>query len=110
MIFMWHPDAIDTYDAHLGELSQFSDSLNQSITGGEDTWITSITISHWRLHDPVESMILRAENEVDDAERKARQEKLDAAEAGPEGTETSKPPAAFMSLPALIRRLTSRHS
>ncbi|KAK4443437.1 hypothetical protein QBC34DRAFT_443388 [Podospora aff. communis PSN243] len=110
MIFMWHPDAIDTYDAHLGELSQFSDSLNQSITGGEDTWITSITISHWRLHDPLESMILRAENEVDDAERKIRQEKLDATEAGPEATETRRSLVAFRSLPALIRRFTSRNS
>lgn len=108
MIFMWHPDAIDTYDAHLGELSQFSDSCKQSITGGEDTWITSITISHWRLHDRVESMILRAENEVDDAECKARQEKLDTAKSVLEGAHRTRTLTGLVSLPALYRRLTSR--
>ncbi|KAK0642174.1 hypothetical protein B0T16DRAFT_462179 [Cercophora newfieldiana] len=105
MIFMWHPDAIDTYDSHLGELSQFGDSLNQSITGGEDTWITSITISHWRLHNHIESMILSAENEVDDAERAARKEKHDAAEARRLGTHMIKSPTGLFSLPSLYRRL-----
>jgi len=105
MIFMWHPDAIDTYDAHLGELSQFSDVYNQSITGGEDTWITSITISHWRLHGPVESMIRRAENEVDDTELRVREERRNAA-LRRASTDAKESPSRIMSLASLYRRLT----
>lgn len=110
MIFMWHPDAIDTYDAHLGELSQFSDVYNQSITGGEDTWITSITISHWRLHGPVENMIRRAENEVDDAERRVREERYNAALRRASTIAKESPPTRIMSLASLYRRLTGQGS
>jgi len=37
---MWHTDAIDTFDNYFGNSSSFYDSKN-------DTWITSITLSHW---------------------------------------------------------------
>lgn len=81
MVFMWHPDAIDTFDAHLGELSQFADVTNQSITGGDDTWITSITVSHWRLQDELESKIRRIEDAVDESERAEREATLEAKQA-----------------------------
>jgi len=69
---MWHPDALDTMDDHLGELSTFSSNTMQSLTGSEDTWITSITIKHWRLLGEEESITRNAEQKVDEDEIKAR--------------------------------------
>lgn len=72
MVYMWHPDAIDTFDDHLGELSNFRDTTDQSVTGSENTWISSITIKHWRLLGETETMIRKAEKKVDEDERLAR--------------------------------------
>lgn len=69
---MWHPDALDMFDDHLGDLSSFFDTTNQSLTGSEDTWISSITLKHWRLLDDVESKVRKAEKDVDKEERKSR--------------------------------------
>ncbi|KAM7194686.1 hypothetical protein V8F20_007878 [Naviculisporaceae sp. PSN 640] len=59
MVYMWHPDALDTFESHLGQLSQFSDFQQQVPRGGEDIWVTSITLSHWRLEDHTETKIRR---------------------------------------------------
>lgn len=72
MVYMWHPDAIDTFDDHLGELSTFRDTTDQSVTGSDNTWISSITIKHWRLLGETETMIRKAEKDVDEKERRAR--------------------------------------
>ena len=97
MIFMWHPDAINTFDAHLGDLSQFTDVTNQSITGGEDIWITSITISHWGLQEDVEAMIRRFEDEVDEDDLRVRKSRK-AKAAGFGESQGSKTRAPLRSL------------
>ena len=74
MIFMWHPDALDTFDDHLGILSHFFDATNQLSNGGEDMWITSITISHWRLQNDHERDIRKIEDEVENDEKEQRAE------------------------------------
>jgi len=61
-------------DDHLGDLSNFFDTTNQSLTGSEDTWISSITLKHWRLLDDVESKVRKVEKDVDETERKERQD------------------------------------
>jgi len=58
---MWHTDALDTIDDHLGVLSKFSDLHNQSSTAQSDLWITSITVSHWRLQNDYETYLSRVE-------------------------------------------------
>jgi hypothetical protein len=69
---MWHPDALDTFDDHLGILSHFFDATNQLSNGGEDMWITSITISHWRLQNDHERDIRKIEDKVEDDEKEQR--------------------------------------
>jgi hypothetical protein len=69
---MWHPDALDTFDDHLGILSHFFNATNQLSNGGEDMWITSITISHWRLQNDHERDIRKIEDEVEDDEKEQR--------------------------------------
>lgn len=59
LVYMWHPDALDTFESHLGQLSQFSDFQQQVPRGGEDIWVTTITLSHWRLEDHTETQIRR---------------------------------------------------
>lgn len=40
--YVWHPDALDTFDNYFGTTSQFADT--------KDTlWTSSITLSHWKL-------------------------------------------------------------
>ncbi|KAK4445134.1 hypothetical protein QBC34DRAFT_429266 [Podospora aff. communis PSN243] len=72
MAYLWHPEAIDAFDAHLGELSNFRDVIDQSVTGSDNTWRSSITIKHWRLLDDEEAMVRGAERDVDEKERIAR--------------------------------------
>ena len=69
---MWHPDALDTFDDHLGILSHFFDATNQLSNGGEDMWITSITISHWRLQNDHERDIRKIEDKLEDDEKEQR--------------------------------------
>src|SRR5450432_2980520 len=69
---MWHPDALDTFDDHLGILSHFFDATTQLSNGGDDMWITSITISHWRLQNDYERDIRKTEDEVEDNEKEQR--------------------------------------
>jgi hypothetical protein len=71
---MWHPDALDTFDDHLGILSHFFDATNQLSNGGDDMWITSITISHWRLQNDHERNIRKIEDEAEDEEKEQRVE------------------------------------
>lgn len=40
---MWHPEALDMFDRHLGNLCHFSSQSNQSC------WVISITILYWSL-------------------------------------------------------------
>jgi hypothetical protein len=80
LVYMWHTDALDMFDDYLGELSNFFDTTNQSPTGGEDNWITSITIKHWRLQDDIESTVRRIERGVDENELRKRQKRRDAKE------------------------------
>lgn len=44
---MWHTDALDAFDDHLGTVSRFFNGRTSS--GSTDVWITSITIAHWDL-------------------------------------------------------------
>lgn len=74
MIYMWHTDALDTIDDHLGVLSKFSDLHNQSSDTRGDVWITSITISHWRLQDDYETYLCELE---DEGERKEEESRVD---------------------------------
>ncbi|KAH8648735.1 hypothetical protein BGZ60DRAFT_390281 [Tricladium varicosporioides] len=70
---MWHTDALDTIDDHLGVLSKFSDLHNQSsneLGDVSDVWITSITISHWRLQDYYETYSWELEDEGQNEEDK----------------------------------------
>jgi len=76
MVYLWHPDAIDTFDDHLGDVSNFYDSTVQSLTGSEDTWVTGITIKHWRLLSEGEAKVREAEKTVEMCERKKRLDKL----------------------------------
>jgi len=46
-IYIWHANALDAFDAHLGTVSKFFND-NVSI-GSADVWITRITILHWSL-------------------------------------------------------------
>jgi hypothetical protein len=69
---MWHTDALDTFDDHLGILSHFFDATNQLSNGGDDMWITSITISHWRLQNDHDRDIRKIEDEVEDDEKEQR--------------------------------------
>jgi hypothetical protein len=39
-VYLWHPDAIDTFDDYYGATSRFQDRR-------ETVWTTTITISHW---------------------------------------------------------------
>ncbi|KAH8748551.1 hypothetical protein F5882DRAFT_311324, partial [Hyaloscypha sp. PMI_1271] len=56
----WHPDALDLFDDHLGPLSRFS---NIQVC---DVWITSISISHWRLQTEAENYIYTLETELEE--------------------------------------------
>jgi len=72
MVYLWHPDAIDTFDDHLGDVSNFYDATVQSLTGSEDTWITGITLKHWRLLGDDEAKVREAERNVESDERLQR--------------------------------------
>jgi hypothetical protein len=39
-VYLWHPDALDTFDDYFGSTSRFQDRR-------ETLWTTTITISHW---------------------------------------------------------------
>jgi len=78
---MWHTDALDTLDAHLGILSRFSNVHNQSSTGSGDLWITSITISQWRLQGRYKSYIRKIEDEVEAQEKLERGALIEKAKA-----------------------------
>ncbi|KAJ9161715.1 hypothetical protein NKR19_g1936 [Coniochaeta hoffmannii] len=80
MVYLWHPDAIDTFDDHLGDVSNFYDTTVQSLTGSEDTWITGITLKHWRLLGENETEIREAERNVELREITLRFERLKAKE------------------------------
>ncbi|KAI9736318.1 MAG: hypothetical protein M1834_001204 [Cirrosporium novae-zelandiae] len=43
-IYVWHPDALDTFDEYFGSRSRFTDTKPES---DSSIWTTSITISHW---------------------------------------------------------------
>jgi hypothetical protein len=72
LIYMWHTDALDTLDDHLGVLSHFSNVNNQTSNGLGDVWTTSITISHWRLQDDYESIIGKMEEDIEKEEKQTR--------------------------------------
>jgi len=72
MVYIWHPDALDTFDDHLGELSSFRNLTSQSFTGSSETWITSITLKHWQLLSDEEIRLRRAERGIDEMERAIR--------------------------------------
>lgn len=68
---MWHPDALDTFDDHLGNLSKSSTVYTQSSTilndlNGRvdpgDVWISTITLSHWRLQSDYQKFLLGMED------------------------------------------------
>ncbi|KAL3424188.1 GTPase-activator protein for ras-like GTPase containing protein [Phlyctema vagabunda] len=42
-IYLWHPDALDTFDSYFSASSRFSDTREANI------WLTTITISHWSI-------------------------------------------------------------
>jgi hypothetical protein len=65
---MWHTDALDTFDDHLGVLSRFSNTHNQSSNSSGGIWITSITLSHWRLQTDDENTIRDLETQLDEEE------------------------------------------
>jgi len=44
---MWHTDALDAFDDHLGTVSRFFNGHTSS--GSTDVWITSITLLHYNL-------------------------------------------------------------
>ncbi|RFU28998.1 hypothetical protein B7463_g7345, partial [Scytalidium lignicola] len=44
LIYIWHTDALDTIDNYFTPSSQFSNTTGSA-------WITTITISHWRLEE-----------------------------------------------------------
>ena len=46
-VYMWHPQAIDTFDNYFGTLSTFVD------TQEEDFWTTSITLTYWDFESPI---------------------------------------------------------
>jgi len=73
---MWHTDALDTFDDHLGGLSHFSDFYKRVSSGGDDLWITSITISHWGLQNEMQSRISKMVYENEERAREARVKKL----------------------------------
>jgi hypothetical protein len=97
---MWHPYALDTFDNHLGVLSRFFNATVQLSNGGEDVWITSITISHWRLQNDYESYISKIEDEVEDYQREqrvkeqTRRQEADRRQAHGESDESVKAGAA----------------
>jgi hypothetical protein len=68
LIYMWHPEALDTFDGHLGPLSDFVDHYKKMPRGGDDMWRTSITLSHWRLRNIRQSKIHNIEAKVEDDE------------------------------------------
>lgn len=51
---MWHTDALDAFDDHLGTVSRFFNG--QTSNGSTDVWITSITIFHWSLEYNAEAI------------------------------------------------------
>lgn len=66
MVYVWHPDALDTLDSHLGSLSQFSDVPGQQAPrGGEELWVSSISLIHWRLESQSETEVQAIENKRD---------------------------------------------
>jgi len=76
LVYMWHPDALDTFDDHLGSLSKSSTGHTQSSTimndlNGRvdpgDVWISTITLSHWRLQSDYEKALSSLED-ANDAE------------------------------------------
>ena len=40
--YVWHPDALDTFDNYFGTTSHFADTR-------DTLWTSTITISHWKL-------------------------------------------------------------
>jgi len=70
---MWHTDALDTFDDHLGVLSQFLDIRKQVSSDGDDLWITSMTISHWCLQNEIQSRISKM---VYNNEERGREERV----------------------------------
>lgn len=81
MVYLWHPDAIDTFDDHPDDVSNVYDSTVQSLTGSEDTGVTGITIKHWRLLSEDEAKVREAERAVEMCERQQRLDKRKATEA-----------------------------
>ncbi|KAK3368797.1 hypothetical protein B0H63DRAFT_529167 [Podospora didyma] len=58
MVYVWHPDALDTIDSHLGSLSQFSDMPGQEAPiRGEELWVSSISLIHWCLESQGETEV-----------------------------------------------------
>jgi hypothetical protein len=66
MVYMWHPDALDTFDNHLGSLSQFFDIPGQQAPrGGDEVWGSSISLIHWRLGSLSETEVRDIESKSD---------------------------------------------
>jgi hypothetical protein len=63
---MWHTDALDTFDNHLGVLSRFSNIHTQSSNRSGELWITSITLSYLRLQSDDEDSIRDLETQLDE--------------------------------------------
>lgn len=70
LIYMWHPDALDAFDSHLGVLSNFSDTIVPVSNRGDDLWTTWITLSHWRLESRFESRIRETEVKTESKEQR----------------------------------------
>jgi hypothetical protein len=73
---MWHPDALDTFDDHLGTLSHFFNGTNQMSREGEDLWYTTITISHWRLQSLFESEVSKIADKAEKIDKENREKEL----------------------------------
>jgi hypothetical protein len=90
MVYMWHPDALDTFDDHLGSISQFDDGSTN--VGGTEMRYTTITLSHWRLQKGMESELSKTIENIEAEERKDRkneeeQKTLKCVSEGEDGAE-----------------------
>jgi len=78
LVYMWHPDALDTFDDHLGKLSHFFDDPSK---GGGEMWLSTATISHWRLQTHDESDLSKIGDKIEKDERSDRFQKLRNSDA-----------------------------
>jgi hypothetical protein len=85
MVYMWHPDALDTFDNHLGSISQFDDGITNM--SGSEMWYTTITLSHWRLQRDVESDLSKIVDEIEKKEKNDRTKEEEERKLKKKGSE-----------------------